>query len=81
VTPEERAQLRRSLEQIKQKLILLFCNDRGEMNLNRDVSLEDVTLYLMNTIFKERKAEICENFINIMECFGEIDCDIEELEV
>lgn len=74
ISAEQRAQAMRVIEENRKKVIILFCDQDGELIPSRHVDL----IQLGDTL-KQQGLDIaipvCENFANLLECFGEIDCD------
>lgn len=79
VNAEERTRFRNSIESNLKKVIMLFCNQNGEMIEERTVDLNE-----LGNILREKGIEItdqiADNMAAFLKCFGEIEYQEEVIE-
>lgn len=71
VSAETRTLFRNEVENNLKKIIMLFCNENGEMKDNRCVDLNE-----LGDTLKQRSiavnADVSENMASFLQCFGDI---------
>ena len=80
VSAEQRTAFRLQVEESFKKVIILFCNQDGEMIPSRHVDLISFGEVLKGQGL-DVPPNVSDNLANIFECFGEIQCDERVIQV